>query len=493
MANPDIANSTAVKNPAGATSSNADGALCVDLDGTLVRTDTLLELALAFLRKAPWRVVFIPFWILRGKAFFKRKLSQSVLLSFDSLPYHPELLDFLRRESQGRRCLVLASGADQIIAQGVADHLGLFDHVLASDGETNLVGPAKTRAIRALLGTEAFVYAGNSRDDMDVWMNAGGAILVNAPRSCRAQLERRGKNVLQVLPAKRSWTSLLKALRPHQWSKNSLIFVPLILAHKISDVAMVLQAVAGFFAFSFAASALYILNDLLDLPADRNHPRKKRRPFASGALSIPTGFVLMLGLMAASAFLCTQLPLQAVLLLTGYCFSSLAYSLYLKQLLFIDVVSLATFFTVRVVFGGAATGIQISIWTLAFSMFLFLSLALMKRLTELRLALHSDKSALQGRAYTAADLPLISSLSSASGFIAVLVLVLYLETPQVRGLYSHPSVLWLVCPLLIYWLGRFGILANRGYIHDDPLVFAFTDRASLAVGVLTLAVLAFSV
>jgi 4-hydroxybenzoate polyprenyltransferase len=306
-------------------------------------------------------------------------------------------------------------------------------------------------------------------------------------------LVRHGKNVLQVLPAKRSWSALLKALRPHQWSKNSLVFIPLILAHKISDLSLVLQAVAAFFAFSFAASALYILNDLLDLEADRNHPRKKRRPFACGAVSIPTGFGLMFTMVAASAALCPRLPIEAVLLLAGYCCSSLAYSLYLKQLLFIDVVSLATFFTVRVVFGGAATGIQISIWTLAFSMFLFLSLALMKRLTELRMALHADKSGLQGRAYMAADLPLISSLCSASGFIAVLVLVLYLETPQVRALYSHPSVLWLMCPLLIYWLGRFGILANRGYIHDDPLVFAFTDRASLAVGVLTLAVLAFAV
>ena len=270
--------------------------LCVDLDGTLVRTDTLLELALRLLRIAPWRVVFIPLWILRGKAYFKRKLSQSVPLAFDSLPYHQEFLDYLRRESQGGRRLVLASGADLIIAQGVADHLGLFEHVLASDGETNLVGPRKTAAIRTLLGGQGFVYAGNSSDDMDIWMNSDGAILVNAPHSYRAQLERRGKNVLHVLPAKRSWLSYLKALRPHQWSKNSLVFVPLVLAHKISDVSLVLQAVAGFFAFSFAASALYILNDLLDLEADRNHPRKKRRPFASGALSIPTGFVLMLGL-----------------------------------------------------------------------------------------------------------------------------------------------------------------------------------------------------
>lgn len=271
--------------------------------------------------------------------------------------------------------------------------------------------------------------------------------------------------------------------------KNSLIFVPLLLSHKFLNLGLDLKGLLGFIAFSFAASSLYIVNDLLDIEADRKHPRKRKRSFASAELSIPMGFALAALLGGASLLLSLWLPWQAGLLLAGYCVGSLSYSLYLKRHLFVDVVLLASFFTLRLMYGGAATGIEISIWTLAFSMFLFLSLALMKRLTELRATLVSDSSSLARRGYRAEDLPLIASLSSASGLLAVLVLALYLQSAEVHALYSHSALLWLVCPLLLYWLGRFAILANRGYIHDDPIVFAFTDRASVVVGVLTLGVL----
>jgi 4-hydroxybenzoate polyprenyltransferase len=465
-------------------------AFCVDLDGTLVRTDTLFELFLSVVRKAPWRLLLIPIWALRGKAFLKRRLSLSGALGVDSLPYRQDLVELLRSEARGGRRLVLASGADQTIARHIADHLNLFDDVLGSDGEKNLVGAAKACAIHTLLGSQRFIYAGNARDDFEVWMSAEGAILVNAPRSYQTTLERLGKNVLKVLPAQpRSWRPFLKSIRLHQWVKNLLIFVPLLLSHKIFNVALDLKGLLGFAAFSLAASSLYIVNDLLDIEADRKHPRKQKRSFASGELSIPTGFALAALLGGASILLSLLLPWQASLLLAGYCVAALAYSLYLKRHLFVDVVLLASFFTLRLMFGGAATGIQISIWTLAFSMFLFLSLALMKRLTELRIALSSDTSGIAGRGYLAVDLPLISALSSASGLLAVLVLALYLQSTGVHALYSHSSLLWLLCPLLLYWLGRFAILANRGYIHDDPVVFAFTDRASLIVGGLTLGVL----
>ncbi len=469
---------------------HADLAFCVDLDGTLVRTDTLVELCLSMLRKAPWRIFFIPFWIMAGKACLKRKLSLFGTLQVENLPYRQDLLELLRAEASAGRRLILVSGADHSIARRVADHLDLFDDVLGSDGENNLVGAQKVLAIQTLLGPQGFIYAGNSRDDFPVWMSASGAIVVNAPRSYSTRLERQGKSVVRIFPSHaRSLRPVLKSIRIYQWSKNSLIFVPLLLSHKIFNLALDLKGLLGFLAFSLAASSLYVVNDLLDIEADRKHPRKRKRPFAAGELSIPAGFALAAFLVCASAFLSLWLAWPARLLMAGYCVASLAYSLFLKRHLFIDVVLLASFFTLRLMFGGVATGIDISIWTLAFSMFLFLSLALMKRLTELRLVLTPDKPALAGRGYIAADLPLISSLSAASGLLAVLVLALYLQSAEVHSIYSHSYLLWLMCPLLLYWLGRFAILANRGYIHDDPVVFAFTDRASLVVGLLALGVM----
>jgi 4-hydroxybenzoate polyprenyltransferase len=425
-----------------------------------------------------------------GKAFLKRKLSLYGTLEVETLPYREDLLELLRAESSAGRRLILVSGADHSIARRVADHLNLFDDVLGSDGENNLVGTQKIRAIQALLGPQRFIYAGNSRDDFPVWMSASGAIVVNAPRSFPTKLERQGKSVVRIFPGRsRSWRPIVKSIRLHQWSKNALIFVPLLLSHKIFDLALDLKGLLGFLAFSLAASSLYVVNDLLDIQADRRHPRKRKRPFAAGELSIPAGFVLAAFLVCASAILSLWLSWPARLLIGGYCVTSLAYSLFLKRHLFIDVVLLASFFTLRLVFGGVATGIKISIWTLAFSMFLFLSLALMKRLTELRLVLSPEKPALAGRGYVAADLPLISSLSAASGLLSVLVLALYLQSSEVHTIYSRSYLLWLMCPLLLYWLGRFAILANRGYIHDDPVVFAFTDRASLVVGLLALGVM----
>jgi 4-hydroxybenzoate polyprenyltransferase/phosphoserine phosphatase len=492
--NPTITEPEISEKGVGIRSAESGLAFCVDLDGTLVRTDTLMELLLSVLRAAPWRVVFIPFWILRGKAFLKRRVSLLGSLRVESLPYRQDLLELIRSELRDGRRLVLASGADHTIATRIANHLNLFDDVLASDGNKNLVGAAKANAIQSLLGSQRFVYAGNSRHDLDVWMRSEGAILVNAPSSYRSRLERRGKNVLRVLPAKgSSWRSYLSAIRLHHWVKNVLIFVPLLLSHKIINITIDLKGLLGFAAFSLAASSLYIVNDLLDIEADRKHPRKRNRTFASGELSIPSGFALILLLASASILLSYWLPWQARYLLAGYAVASLVYSLHLKRYLFVDVVLLASFFTLRVIVGGAATGIEISIWTLAFSMFLFLSLALLKRLMELRMSLAADSSSLARRGYLAEDVPLIASLSSSSGLLAVLVLALYLQSTEVHALYSHAPVLWLVCPLLLYWLGRLAILANRGTLHDDPLVFVITDRASWIVGFLTLGVLAFAV
>jgi len=285
-----------------------------------------------------------------------------------------------------------------------------------------------------------------------------------------------------------SWRLFFRAIRPHQWAKNLLIFVPLFLSHKIFQLPLATRALLAFVAFSLAASSLYIINDLLDIEADRNHPRKKYRPLASGELSIPAGLTLAAVLGAAGIFVSVRLPWSAGLLLAGYCMASLAYSAYLKKHLFVDVVLLAAFFAVRLLFGGAATGIEISVWTLAFSMFLFLSLALMKRLTELRNAPEPSKSGLSRRGYLAEDLQPISALSCGSGLLSVMVLAFYIQSAEVHALYSHPLLLWLVCPLLLYWIGRFAILANRGYIHHDPIVFAFNDPASLLTGALTLAV-----
>ncbi len=457
--------------------------LAVDLDGTLVQTDLLLESYLALLKQRPLALLMLPLWLLRGKARLKREIAKRVTLDVTCLPYREPLLSFLRAEHKAGRKLILATAADERFAQQIADHLGIFDTVLASDGATNLSGEAKTQALEAACGGP-FAYAGDAPVDLQVWRRARSAVLVGGGSKFASQLE----NVEHVFEDERKSGRLFLALRLHQWAKNVLVFLPLVLAHQVTNLPLVLAAVVAFFAFGLCASAVYVQNDLLDLEADRHHARKRFRPFAAGTLPLKFGLVLAPALLVLAVAAALALSPAFLGVLALYFVTTFSYSLYFKRKAILDVLLLAGLYTVRIVAGGVAVGVGVSPWLLAFSLFFFLSLAYVKRFTELReLPLESS---LRSRGYTRGDLEGLADLGVASGYIAVLVVALYINSPGVRELYGTPEVLWLLCPLLVYWISRVWLLARRGEMHDDPVVFALRDRTSYVIGVLAAVVAA---
>jgi 4-hydroxybenzoate polyprenyltransferase len=460
-----------------------DVPLAVDLDGTLVRTDTLHENLLVLFKHAPWLLVLLPLWVLKGKAFFKAEVARRAALDASRLPYNEELLSWLKEEKARGRRLVLATAADRRIADGVAAHLsGLFSDVFASDGTVNLSGARKLARLKETLGT--FDYAGNDTVDVPLWRESQRVVVVHAPAGVLRQAQGLGRQVHRVFErpvvGPRAW---VKALRVHQWAKNALIFVPLLAAHRAAEPAMTLKAVLGFVAFSLCASSVYVLNDLLDLESDRRHPTKKKRPFAACDLPVSTGVVLApLLLLAGAAVSFLFLPLAFAGLLGAYYVLTLAYSLRLKQVVMLDVLVLAGLYTVRIFGGALAVGVPTSSWLLMFSTFLFLSLALVKRLSEVRRLRLSNESSAHGRGYLAQDYEQLASLGAAAGQVSVLVLALYITSKEVTALYAHPERLWLLCPVMLYWVGRVWVLAHRGLVNEDPLVFALRDKVSYWVG-----------
>jgi 4-hydroxybenzoate polyprenyltransferase len=458
--------------------------LAVDCDGTLIKTDLLFEAFCALLKQSSGTVFLLPFWLLKGKAYLKQCLAKRVDLDVTLLPYNTQLLNFLLQEKAKGRKLVLVTASPRKFAQQIADHLDLFCMVIATDGDKNVCGKYKAESLVTAFGEQAFEYAANDWIDMEVWKRARGAILVNASTRLQSQVVKL-TSVSQVFPdTSKRLRSYLKALRLHQWLKNLLVFVPLCTAHLVHDFGLLTQATVAFLAYSLTASSTYVVNDLLDLPADRAHPRKRFRPFAAGDISIVQGFVLLPGLLAAALVLTLLLPARFVWLLGGYSLITLAYSLWLKKWVVLDIITLAGLYSLRILTGAAATGIQPSFWLLAFSMFIFLSLALVKRCSELSVVLKSGKEQASGRGYRVDDLSLLESLGTASGYMAVLVLALYINSADVTRLYSQPRWLWLLCPLLLYWISHIWIKTHRGEMHDDPVIFAVQDKPSWLILVL---------
>ncbi len=460
-------------------------ALCVDLDGTLVRTDTMLESLLLFCKQHPLQLWRLPLWLLGGKARFKKTLAQHATPIPATLPLHQPLLDWLRQQKSQGRSLVLATASDLRTAQAVGVHFGIFDEIIASDGSHNLASEHKRRRLVERFGERGYDYAGNAAADLAVWRSARAAIVVGSER-LKSKASRVTKVVMHFPPDHGHHTGVLwlRALRLHQWVKNLLIFVPLLLGQQLAQTARLDHAGLAFLAFGFCASAVYLLNDLFDLEADRAHARKRHRPFASGQLSLLAGLLAAPALLIAAFALASWLTPAFAALLGLYFLCTLAYSIRLKRVPMLDVLILAGLYTSRVIAGGLSTGIELSFWLLAFSAFLFLSLAIVKRDTELTQLIGTDQAAMPGRGYHTSDLPLLRSVGVASGFGAVLVLALYINSPQSQLLYSHGKVLWALCPLLLLWLSRMWLLTHRGRMHDDPIVFALRDRVSLAIGAL---------
>lgn len=465
-----------------------DHALCVDLDGTLLRTDLLHESLLALLSRNFLYLFLLPIWLLKGKAGFKREIARRVTIAPGTLPYDERMLGLLRSTQQRPR--VLCTASDELLVKPIAEHIGLFEEVLASDGHINLGGTAKAAALVERYGERGFDYAGNAPVDMKVWAHAHGALAVNAPsRLAQAAGKLADGNLIAHLSCAsgglRSW---VKALRLHQWLKNLLVLVPLLSAHRFLEPVAIMQSIGAFIAFGLCASGTYLLNDLLDLAPDRLHPRKRKRPFAAGTLPIMHGLLAVPLLVLAGFAIAFAIGPAFALVLLAYCVLTLGYSFKLKRIVMIDVVMLASLYTVRIIAGAVAIDQPLSFWLLAFSMFIFLSLALLKRYTELDSARNSGKEKAAGRGYGTADLPLLQSLGAAAGYISVMVLALYIDSPESLKLYARPQVLWLLCPLLLYWISRAWIIAHRGDMHDDPVVFAATDRGSQVIVLLFAAV-----
>jgi 4-hydroxybenzoate polyprenyltransferase/phosphoserine phosphatase len=466
--------------------------LCVDLDGTLVKSDTLVDSLLVLLRTRPLRALRLPGRLLHGKAAFKAYVSASVSLDVANLPYNRKLLLFLQQERAKGREIYLATGADSAVAKRVAAHLGIFAGVLSSDGATNLTGSKKLDSLRARLNSSAFAYIGNDHPDLPLLAASSEPMVANPTLSLRAGMRARGiRPTHEFIERPSPWRSLLKAARLHQWAKNLLIFVPLLLSHALS-AGKLLTTLAAFLCFSFTASATYIVNDLLDIEADRRHPRKRRRPFASGDLSAFAGIAiasvfLLLGLAAGR-----MLPGNFYAWLLLYLATTLAYSTYLKRIALVDVLVLSGLYTLRLLAGSSASGSHISHWLAGFSIFLFLSLAFVKRFAELENLRASSAPPKNGRGYLVADLEQLRTFGTASAFAAVVVFANYISGLDVVTLYRNPSQLWLMMPLMILWLCRVWLLASRGELNEDPVVFALTDRMSLLIGaaVVVIAVLA---
>jgi 4-hydroxybenzoate polyprenyltransferase len=454
-----------------------DVPLCIDLDGTLIRSDLLAESALSLLARNPLYLFPMAGWLLHGRAHLKRRIAERSAPDVAGLPYDGRVLEWLRGEAGSRR-RVLCTASDQKFAEAVAAHVGCFDMALGSDGNRNLSGSNKAETLCSLYGEGGFDYAGNSWVDLAVWKHARCAIVVNASAALVQSVQRKYK-VERVFPSERTpLRSWIKALRLYQWLKNALLFLPLLAAHRLLDPMALANAAVAFLSFGLCASGTYLLNDLLDLSSDRRHPRKRKRPFASGALPLQSGMLVMPLLIGLAFILASLLSLHFTTVLLCYLVITLAYSFRLKRVVMLDVVVLAALYTVRIVAGTAAIHVDYSFWLLAFSMFIFLSLAMLKRYTELLGMLESGQQMVGGRGYAVDDLPLIQSLGGASGYISVLVLALYINSTASELLYRHPHVLWMLCPLLLYWISRAWVAAHRKQMHDDPIVFAVTDRVS---------------
>ena len=479
--------------------------LCVDLDGTLVKSDTLVDTVIVLARQSPRTVLQFPLWIWEGKASFKRKVSALAAIDVVNLPYNQPLLEYLRQQYASGREIYLATGADTLLAERVAAHLGIFTGVLASDGTVNLTGHNKLAAFQQKFPA-GFCYIGNARPDVPLLTHCVHPMVANPHRSLTA-----GLNSAKIVPVRtfsdtaspfKAW---VRAIRLHQWAKNVLIFLPVLLAHVHTVGPMVATGLA-FLSFGLAASATYIVNDLLDLEADRHHPRKRRRPFASGDLSPIVGVATIVAFFVVSLAIAVMLPHVLTTLspnfpqhgqgnflgwLIFYTIATTAYSLRLKRMVLVDVIVLSGLYTIRILAGSAAAAVIVSPWLAAFSIFFFLSLAFVKRFSELEsMRQRSDGGAIavKGRGYRVSDLEQLRSFGTSSGYASVLVFMLYIGNEVAKDLYPHHTRLWLLVPVLLLWLSRLWLLASRGELHEDPVVYAITDKRSLLLGLIVVGI-----
>lgn len=467
--------------------------LCVDLDGTLIRTDLLVESFLKLATEAPLAIPRGVWTLIReGRAPFKRYLAERISLDPAHLPYRGEVVEWIKEERHSGRKVLLASASDEIFLEGISRHLGIFDEVVGSNGTRNLKGSKKRELLVERFGEGGFEYVGDHPADLRVWRSAQSAVVVTRSEAFLSRVKGQTRVTKVFMEKKLGLKTIFRAVRVHQWVKNLLLFVPLLMAHQWNSLPKLIAASTGFIAFSLCASSVYLINDLMDIEADRQHATKRNRPIASGAISIPTALIMALLFLAGGGVLGIGLGAGFLQVLGLYFFVTLLYSTILKRLVLVDIIVLASLYSIRILAGGAAVQVPVSQWLVAFSMFLFFSLACVKRYSEILALRRDEKKEAKGRGYISHDLEQISQFGAASGSISILVLALYINSREVTALYGKPEILWLVCPLLYYWISRVWLLAGRGKMHEDPIVFALGDITSYVVGLLSVAVILFS-
>jgi 4-hydroxybenzoate polyprenyltransferase/phosphoserine phosphatase len=451
--------------------------LCVDLDGTLIRTDTLLEGLIALAGRMRFGAIIGA--SVRGPEHLKARVA--ALAAFDPalLPYNEAMLDYVRLQRAKGRRIVLTTAANELVANRIAAHLDLFDEVIASSATHNLKGRAKADALVRRFGAGGFVYEGDAAADLPVWHQAAAAVLVNVTPGVAAKAQARTPVELTIEDRPPRAATLLRAMRPHQWVKNLLVFVPIFTADAMGDWHSWAGGILAFMAFCAVASSIYLVNDLLDLPADRAHPHKRHRPFASGTASLPAGIALSAILLLAGGALGFEAGILLVAL--AYAAISLGYSLWLKRLPLVDVFALAGLYTVRLIGGGEATGHSLSLWLLAFASFLFLSLALVKRVAEVMDSAQRSPAAVSGRGYGPEDLMILELFGVCSTFASSLVLALYVQYETTSGRFASPGLLWCIVPLVLLWNCRMWLSTARGYMHHDPIMYAARDWVTWAI------------
>jgi len=469
--------------------------LCVDLDGTLVRTDTLIESLLELIKRRPLAALLVPFWLFKGKAGFKSEVAARVSLPPATLPYRDGFVPWLREQARARP-VYLATAAHHSIAERIAQHVGCFTGVIATQS-LNLSAENKAAALVQRFGERQFDYAGNAADDLPVWRRARKAIVVGASGSVTQRARAVAEVEREFDPPRTGqaliWTTLwtwIRALRLYQWVKNLLVFVAPIAAHTLFEPPVLSSSVAAFLAFCLAASGVYLINDLLDLASDRQHPRKRLRPFAQGTLSLSTGFLVALALIGSSFLIGARLNPMFLLVLSIYLVLTLLYAFWLKRVMFVDAATLASLYTLRLVAGTAAVEMGLSFWLLGVCVYGFLSLALLKRYSELVMLRANGGGLAGGRGYRGEDEPIVRTIGVAAGLIASLVMALYIDSSASHTLYARPDYLWALVVLMTLGVGHIWMKAGRGAVHDDPIVFLVQDRFSLlllAVGILFVA------
>ncbi|NUN06101.1 MAG: UbiA family prenyltransferase [Bdellovibrio sp.] len=451
--------------------------LVCDLDDCLIKTDALYEQWLVLLKKKPLLFLRSILWLFKGKAYFKNQLATNTSFQAHTLPYRETVLQIIkdfRREQKG--LVILASASPQAWVDAVANHLGLFDRALGSTAVQNIKGENKLQALRTHIGGSAFSYVGDNPADLALWEHATEIVAVNPSVLLQSKIKALNKPTQIVQDHENPWRPLIKQIRPHQWVKNALVFLPALAGHKILNADVFINCLLAFAGFSLSASFVYVLNDLLDLSSDRNHHTKKHRPFASGQLSLKWGLVLLPALLLGAILLSLPLPPQYAAWIATYLILNAAYSFYLKQSVVIDIIILSMMYTLRIFAGSAASSVAISEWLLSFSTLFFFSLACVKRCTEILRS--KNKITLDGRGYRQVDYSMIQSLGVGSGLLSVLIIIFYLQSNDVRALYQNPAALWFATPVFLFWISRVWLLTNRDEINDDPVLFAVKDATS---------------